>query len=161
MTKKDRSIKMLKLLKENGYELQDLIDIIEQCNDAVMSEEKATTTNMPLEVRVSELLLKLGVPANILGFKYMKEAVSLVYQNPNLIRHITNELYPGIAQKYNTTISRVERAIRNSVRLTFVCANNKLLEDYFGHIKKNSKVTNSKFIITVAEILKNEDEKVK
>ena len=86
----------------------------------------------------------------------------MLYENPNMIGGITKELYPEIASKYNTTVSRVERAIRHAIEVSWNRGDWNLMEEIFGHsvdIDK-AKPTNSEFIVTISDKLRLEFRKV-
>lgn len=74
---------------------------------------------MELERVISNLLLRLGISPNLVGYKYLKETIKLVYLDDNYLRKITTKLYPIVADKYNTTVASVERGIRHSICVTF------------------------------------------
>ena len=111
-----------------------------------------------VQVSITKILHQLGIPSHIKGYQYIREAISLVYTNPNLIGGITKELYPEIGQKYKTSVSRVERAIRHAIEVSWNRGDWSLMEDIFGHsvdIDK-AKPTNSEFIVTIADKLRLE-----
>ncbi len=111
-----------------------------------------------LQVSITKTLHELGVPSHIKGYQYIREGITIVYERPEIIGGITKELYPEIAKKYNTTVSRVERAIRHAIEVSWNRGNWQLMEDIFGHsvdIDK-AKPTNSEFIVTVADKLRLE-----
>ena len=114
--------------------------------------------NNDLQVSITKTLHELGVPSHIKGYQYIREGISLIYKNPNIIGGITKELYPKIAKKYNSTTSRVERAIRHAIEVSWNRANWEFMEDIFGYsvdIDK-AKPTNSEFIVTIADKLRLE-----
>lgn len=111
-----------------------------------------------LQKSITNTLHELGVPSHIKGYQYIREGITLVYQRPELVGGITKELYPEIARKYETTVSRVERAIRHAIEVSWNRGNWQLMEEIFGHsvdIDK-AKPTNSEFIVTVADKLRLE-----
>jgi len=111
-----------------------------------------------LQISITNILHQLGVPSHIKGYQYIREGVTLLYDNPSLIGGITKELYPSIATKFDTTTSRVERAIRHAIEVSWNRGNWDLMEEIFGHsvdIDK-AKPTNSEFIVTVADKLRLE-----
>ena len=104
------------------------------------------------------MLHDLGMPSNIKGYQYVREAISMVYTNPDIVGGITKELYPELASKFDTTVSRVERAIRHAIEVSWNRGDWDLMEEVFGHsvdIDK-AKPTNSEFIVTIADKLKLE-----
>ncbi len=111
-----------------------------------------------IQISITKILHQLGIPSHIKGYQYIREAISLVYTNPNLIGGITKELYPEIGQKYKTSVSRVERAIRHAIEVSWNRGDWSLMEEIFGHsvdIDK-AKPTNSEFIVTIADKLRLE-----
>lgn len=116
-----------------------------------------------IHITITKLLHALGIPSHIKGYQFIRSAIAMVYDNPNLIGGITKELYPDISIKFNTSIQRVERAIRHAIEVSWTRGDLELMEDIFGHsihIDK-SKPTNSEFIVTIADKLRMETIKVK
>lgn len=114
-----------------------------------------------LQISITKILHDLGMPSHIKGYQYIREGISLIYDNPELIGGITKELYPNIACRYDTTTSRVERAIRHAIEVSWNRGSWDLMEDIFGYsvdIDK-SKPTNSEFIVTIADKLRLEFQK--
>ena len=110
---------------------------------------------------ITKILHDLGVPSHIKGYQYIKEGIMLIYENPRMIGGITKELYPEIANKYNTTVSRVERAIRHAIEVSWNRGDWDLMDEIFGHSVDvdKAKPTNSEFIVTVADKLRLEYKK--
>ena len=111
-----------------------------------------------VEALVTNVIHEIGVPAHIKGYQYIREAISMVYDNPEIVGGITKELYPTLAGKFDTTVSRVERAIRHAIEVSWNRGDWDLMEEVFGHsvdIDK-AKPTNSEFIVTVADKLRLE-----
>ena len=125
----------------------------------IMKDSEGSIINLKtkeLKVHITKVLHELGIPSHIKGYQYIRDSISMIYENPDLIGGITKELYPDIAKKYNTTISRVERAIRHAIEVSWNRGDWDLMEDIFGHsvdIDK-AKPTNSEFIVTIADKLK-------
>ena len=108
-----------------------------------------------LHSSISKLLHNLGIPSHIKGYQYIREAILMIYENPDMIGGITKELYPALAKKFKTTSSRVERAIRHAVEVSWNRGSVDLMEEIFGFsvdIDK-AKPTNSEFIVTLADKL--------
>ena len=111
-----------------------------------------------LEALVTNIIHEVGVPAHIKGYQYIREGIIMIYNNPEIIGGITKELYPDVASKFDTTVSRVERAIRHAIEVSWNRGNWDLMEEIFGHsvdIDK-AKPTNSEFIVTIADKLRLE-----
>jgi len=141
------------------FELTDLEKkIINVMTDINYNGESSEVFQNNLQISITKTLHELGVPSHIKGYQYIREGITLVYQRPEIIGGITKELYPEIAKKFDTTVSRVERAIRHAIEVSWNRGNWKLMEEIFGHsvdIDK-AKPTNSEFIVTVADKLRLE-----
>lgn len=146
------------------FELSDLEKRILECVNKG-NKENSKVINLlhnNLQISVTKLLHELGVPSHIKGYQYIREGIIMLYENPNMIGGITKELYPEIASKYDTTVSRVERAIRHAIEVSWNRGDWKLMEEIFGHsvdIDK-AKPTNSEFIVTISDKLRLEFRKV-
>ena len=116
-----------------------------------------------LEALVTNIIHEVGVPAHIKGYQYIREGILLLYNNPDIVGGITKELYPEIASRFNTSVSRVERAIRHAIEVSWNRGNLDLMEEVFGHSVDydKAKPTNSEFIVTVADKLKLEYGRIK
>ena len=115
-----------------------------------------------VQILITKILHQLGIPSHIKGYQYIRDAINLVYDNPSLIGGITKELYPEIGSKYDTSVTRVERAIRHAIEVSWNRGDWDLMEEIFGHsvdIDK-AKPTNSEFIVTIADKLRLEILKV-
>lgn len=115
-----------------------------------------------LQISITKILHELGIPSHIKGYQYIREAIGIIYKRPETIGGITKELYPELASKFDTTVSRVERAIRHAIEVSWNRGNWNLMEEIFGHsvdIDK-AKPTNSEFIVTIADKLRLETYKV-
>ena len=111
-----------------------------------------------IQISITKMLHELGMPSHIKGYQYIREGINLIYNNPSMIGGITKELYPELAIKFDTTVSRVERAIRHAIEVSWNRGNWDYMEELFGHsvdIDK-AKPTNSEFIVTVADKLRLE-----
>lgn len=139
------------------FELTDLEDKI--LDTFASHKSKAINLfNNNLQISISKMLHELGMPSHIKGYQYIREAISMVYDNPEIVGGITKELYPELASKFDTTVSRVERAIRHAIEVSWNRGDWDLMEEVFGHsvdIDK-AKPTNSEFIVTVADKLRLE-----
>jgi two-component system, response regulator, stage 0 sporulation protein A len=145
------------------FELSDLENrILEVCNERDIKGKTIDLYHNNLQISITKVLHELGVPSHIKGYQYIREGVSILYDKPEMIGGITKELYPEIANRYDTTVSRVERAIRHAIEVSWNRGNWSLMEEIFGHsvdIDK-AKPTNSEFIVTVADKLRLEFHKV-
>jgi two-component system response regulator (stage 0 sporulation protein A) len=111
-----------------------------------------------LDQNITNIIHEIGVPAHIKGYLYLREAITMVYNDMELLGSITKILYPEIAKKFNTTASRVERAIRRAIEVAWSRGNMDSIGKLFGYTVSNSKAkpTNSEFIAMVADRLRIE-----
>lgn len=127
----------------------------------IMNKQKSNNKSIDfhhnnLQVSITKVLHELGIPSHIKGYQYIREAIGIIFERPETIGGITKELYPELADKFDTTVSRVERAIRHAIEVSWNRGNWDLMEDIFGHsvdIDK-AKPTNSEFIVTIADKLR-------
>lgn len=107
-------------------------------------------------VEITNFLQEIGIPAHIKGYNYLRTGIFLVIQEPELMGAVTKELYPAIAQRCDTTPSRVERAVRHAIEVTWTRGNLKAIESAFSQTlhSHRGKPTNSEFIAIVADRLR-------
>ena len=107
------------------------------------------------ELTVTEILHQIGVPAHIKGYQYLREAILLTIDDMDIINSVTKVLYPEVARKFNTTPSRVERAIRHAIEVAWDRGDIETLQKFFGYTVSNikGKPTNSEFIAMIADCL--------
>ena len=119
---------------------------------------KETQEEISLERDVTGMLHKIGVPAHIKGYQYIRDAITLVVANMDLLSAVTKELYPTVAAMNGTTPSRVERAIRHAIELAWNRGKLETLNSLFGYTIQNDKgkPTNSEFIAIIADKLRLE-----
>ena len=119
--------------------------------------------NIDLDSEITDILHEVGVPAHIKGYLYLREAITMVYNNVELLGSITKTLYPEIAHRYYTTASRVERAIRHAIEVAWVRGNVEAISDIFSYtISYNkSKPTNSEFVAMISDRLRLKHKKLK
>ena len=117
------------------------------------SEAAQTRKDFDLETLVTEFIHELGVPAHIKGYQYIRTAIMMVVENMDMLNYITKQLYPEIAHAYNTTASRVERAIRHSIEVAWTRGKPETMNEIFGYTihTGKGKPTNSEFIAMVAD----------
>ncbi len=158
--KKESTIKMVSQYDVDYYMLkpfemkaleQRIMDIVNPS-----TEEEVETKNTKVEIEISKLLHSLGIPSHIRGYQYIRESVYMMYENPDMIGGITKCIYPEIALRFDTTASRVERAIRHAIEVSWSRGDYELMEELFGHSVDydRSKPTNSEFIATIADNLR-------
>ena len=124
--------------------------------NVVDSDKKVDISGNHLQISITKVLHELGIPSHIKGYQYIREGIGIIYERPEVIGGITKELYPELAHKFDTTVSRVERAIRHAIEVSWNRGSWELMEDIFGHsvdIDK-AKPTNSEFIVTIADKLR-------
>ena len=155
----DKIDQVLKHLLEAGKGFQIMITVPDA--KAGMAEgKKVRSTSQSvssdihdLEQDVTDIIHEIGVPAHIKGYQYLREAISMSVEDPTLISAITKILYPTIAKKYQTTQSRVERAIRHAIEVAWCRGKMETLDAFFGYTVDNGKgkPTNSEFIALIAD----------
>ena len=134
----------------------ELSDLEKRILNAFDSDKKVNVNENHLQISITKVLHELGIPSHIKGYQYIREGISIIYERPEVIGGITKELYPELASKFDTTVSRVERAIRHAIEVSWNRGSWDLMEEIFGHsvdIDK-AKPTNSEFIVTIADKLK-------
>ncbi|HBF9875200.1 sporulation transcription factor Spo0A [Clostridioides difficile] len=116
-----------------------------------------------IETEITNIIHEIGVPAHIKGYLYLREAIKMVIDNVELLGAVTKELYPSIAKKFNTTPSRVERAIRHAIEVAWSRGKVDTINQLFGYTVHNTKgkPTNSEFIAMIADKLRLEHSMVK
>jgi two-component system response regulator (stage 0 sporulation protein A) len=109
-----------------------------------------------LQIEVTNILHSLGIPSHIKGYQYIRTAILMVYEDASLIGSITKSLYPKISNRFNTSVQRVERAIRHAIEVAWLRGDIDLMEEIFGHSVDidRAKPTNSEFIVTIADKLR-------
>ena len=134
----------------------DNIELEKRVLDLFKKEEETKTVDFyhsNIQVSITKMLHELGIPSHIKGYQYLREAITVIFERPETIGGITKELYPELANKFDTTVSRVERAIRHAIEVSWNRGNIDLMEEIFGHsvdIDK-AKPTNSEFVVTLAD----------
>ncbi len=144
-------------------ELESFAQKIEELYDAGIGLRKSRVLNFQglekesmdkqYHTLITSILHEIGVPAHIKGYTYMRDSIKMVIADPNLLGGITKELYPSIAKKYNTTPSRVERAIRHAIEVAWTRGRVETIDMIFGYTidQNKGKPTNSEFIAMVAD----------
>lgn len=143
------------------FNLDVLVHRIRQLGSGVasplpMTRERREAPNLELEV--TNIIHELGIPAHIKGYLYLRESILLVVDRVELLGGVTKELYPMVAQKFSTTPSRVERAIRHAIEVAWSRGNIDAIHRFFGYTVdyERGKPTNSEFIAMVADRLRME-----
>lgn len=151
-----KRIKELKYFQPSQYKNNFISREIKAQYIDISPENKKNEEN--LEALVTNVIHEVGVPAHIKGYQYLREAIIMVVNNIDIINQITKQLYPEIAQKYGTTPSRVERAIRHAIEVAWGRGQTETVESIFGYTVSaaKGKPTNSEFIAMIADKLRLE-----
>ncbi len=153
------------LIKPINYRnLADLIDSFIKSRDKVKDNSSLTIVkrtsesdrSVAIETQVTKIIHEIGVPAHIKGYQYLRFAIIMAVNDGDVINSVTKVLYPTVAKKYQTTTSRVERAIRHAIEVAWDRGDVDTLNSYFGYTIQNNrgKPTNSEFIAMIADNLR-------
>ncbi|MDR3540260.1 MAG: sporulation transcription factor Spo0A [Desulfosporosinus sp.] len=114
-----------------------------------------TGTELNLAVEVTTMMHQIGIPAHVKGYQYIRDAILMVVEDVSLLGGVTKQLYPGIAKKYDTAPSRVERGIRHAIELAWERGQTDVIKRIFGYSMniERQKPTNSEFIAVLADKL--------
>ncbi len=135
------------------------LDIAETARRMIeLVTHQEVSPKMPLEMKITEILHEIGVPAHIKGYHYLRDSIRMAVEDPGIINAVTKQLYPGVAKLYSTTSSRVERAIRHAIEVAWDRGDVDVLNSYFGYTIHNTrgKPTNSEFIAMISDKLRLE-----
>ncbi len=151
-----KRIREIKFYKPNGTSNNFIARETKQQYIDISKEQINKEEN--LEALVTNVIHEVGVPAHIKGYQYLREAIMMVVNDIDVINQITKSLYPQIAYKFNTTPSRVERAIRHAIEVAWGRGDQKIVENIFGYTisAAKGKPTNSEFIAMIADKLRLE-----
>ncbi len=157
-TKDEESVyKMLQSLLSQNKEFQIMISVPASGKDddvTIIGTKSATESlKRDLEKDVTDMIHELGVPAHIKGYQYLREAIMMSVEDMDMLNSITKVLYPTIAKKFQTTPSRVERAIRHAIEVAWSRGRMETLDALFGYTINHGKgkPTNSEFIALIAD----------
>ena len=133
--------------------VSSLIRINSKAQDGVKT---TATASHDMEAQVTKIIHQIGVPAHIKGYQYLRTAILMTIEDNDIINSVTKILYPAVAKKYQTTTSRVERAIRHAIEVAWDRGDVDTLNSYFGYTIQNNrgKPTNSEFIAMIADNLR-------
>lgn len=122
-------------------------------------ERPHTNRERSLDETITSIFLTIGIPAHIKGYQFLRKGVKMVMEEPTIINAITKQLYPGIAKTYDTSASKVERAIRHAIEVAWSRGKIENINKIFGYniYTKNDKPTNGEFIALVADKLSMEN----
>ncbi len=138
------------LLKQRVNELKNTPIMVEKQNNDIKSVKPR---NRQLEEKITNIFITVGIPAHIKGYQFLREAIKMAIDNPEIINSITKKLYPSIAERFETTASKVERAIRHAIEVAWNRGKIENINALFGIrvYSNNEKPTNGEFIALVAD----------
>lgn len=142
------------------FSMEVLANRIRQMVAAARPQPAQAVPARCLDLDVTSVIHEVGIPAHIKGYHYLREAILMVIDRVDLLGAVTKELYPGIATKFKTTSSRVERAIRHAIEVAWSRGNYEAITKLFGYTisAERGKPTNSEFIAMVADRLRMQAE---
>ena len=145
LTKRIREVKYYQPSSKNTFINREIKQSYIEINPNAKKDESN------LEALVTNIIHEVGVPAHIKGYQYLREAIMMVINDIDVINQITKQLYPDIAKKYQTTPSRVERAIRHAIEVAWGRGEQQAVENIFGYTisAAKGKPTNSEFIAMI------------
>lgn len=140
------------IVADSQEEKDKIMEEIREMIEPVAKEKQAEN----IEDLISEILVELGMPCHIMGYRYSSYAIKLAVENPDIIDNITFVLYPTVATCFDTSASRAERAIRHSIECTWDRGDLYVIEKYFGNTisRSKGKPTNSEFIARIADVVR-------
>lgn len=143
-------------IKENAAQINNNRVSYPTASSYILTSEPKSKAPVDLETEITNIIHEIGVPAHIKGYMYLREAITMVVNDMELLSAVTKELYPSIAKKYNTTASRVERAIRHAIEVAWGRGQIEAINKLFGYTVHNDKgkPTNSEFIAIIADKLR-------
>ncbi len=148
------------VIKPYRYEdlLERISDLLRYCSSKENGQNGVAVISIDkeLEITITDILHQIGVPAHIKGYHYLRDSIMMCVNRPEIINAVTKELYPSVAKKYETTSSRVERAIRHAIEVAWDRGDVDVLNSYFGYTIHNGrgKPTNSEFIAMISDRLR-------
>lgn len=134
---------------------EHISNIAKSREDGLLTDDGGATP-ADIESQVTKIIHQIGVPAHIKGYQYLRSAIMMTIKDSDIINSVTKVLYPSVAKKFDTTTSRVERAIRHAIEVAWDRGDIDTLNSYFGYTVQNSrgKPTNSEFIAMIADNLR-------
>lgn len=128
--------------------------LIKRIREIYINSKKQSSVNLKkLEEKITNIFLTVGIPAHIKGYQFLRDAIKMAVEDPHIINSITKRLYPGIAALYDTSASKVERAIRHAIEVAWNKGKIENINDVFGLkvYDTHEKPTNGEFIALVAD----------
>ena len=158
---KDYAVRMTKDYRVDYFMIKPVnLPTLEKRIKSIASAEKSPVKELIIteenELEVTELLHYLGVPSQLKGYAYLREGILMLYKSAGVTSGITKQIYPAIANLYNTTPSRVERAIRHAIEISWNRADYEMMNKIFGHSidYDRAKPTNSEFMMSLSDALR-------
>jgi two-component system response regulator (stage 0 sporulation protein A) len=147
---------MCEVLAKRILQMAHMTDECSEDAAADMGESEVLSIERNIESDVTDIIREIGIPAHIKGYQYIREGIIMSIQDVNMLNYITKLLYPGIAKKYKTTSSSVERAIRHAIEVAWSRGRLEVIEEMFGYTVSagKGKPTNSEFIALIADKLR-------
>lgn len=152
---------IVKELKEEGYTDRQIFAMtVKALDDTKLTDEGKTEALSEINIsekemteKITELMHEIGIPAKIIGYYYLRDAIIQAIKNPSALQGITKELYPTIAKTYGATSSRVERAIRHAIEVAWKKGDVNVLREYFSNTVSDYRrqPTNSEFIALISD----------
>lgn len=147
ITLMDKKIEQVMSVEREDVNKQNMVDKV------VEHYATKTTKNRNLDERISNIFITVGIPAHIKGYQFLREAIKMAVDSPDIVNSITKKLYPNIAEKFDTSPSKVERAIRHAIEVAWNRGKIENINSVFGLqvYGTNEKPTNGEFIALVAD----------
>lgn len=142
------------------FSTNTLVKRIKNLNNNIKTTKKIDRNEFTIEEKITRMIQEIGIPAHIKGYRYIRTGIIFCIEDDTVLSSVTKILYPKIAKTYNSTPSRVERAIRHAIEVAWDRGDIEILNSYFGYTIKESKgkPTNSEFIALLADKIKLEHE---
>ena len=130
-----------------------IVEIARECPEPLAAAPEGPEARESVDEQITNLFLTLGIPAHIKGYQYLREAIRMVLENHDVINRITKELYPGIARRFDTSASKVERAMRHAIEVAWTRGRLDTVNQMYGYklFKREDKPTNGEFIALVSD----------
>lgn len=143
---------MMYIIEKDEHEKAKIVEKIKTMVEPAEKKEQARS----VEDLISEILVELGMPCHIKGYRYSAYAIKLATENSNILDSVTGVLYPSVAEHHGTTASSVERGIGHSIEVCFDRIDINIMEKYFGNTvsPKKGKPTNAEFIARISDIVR-------
>ena len=137
------------------FDVESLVSTLRALSRSAPAAAPKQPGGVKLEAMVKDIIHEIGVPAHIKGYQYLRAAIILAINDMDVINAVTKVLYPSVAKQFDTTASRVERAIRHAIEVAWNRGDIEVLQKFFGYTVSNikGKPTNSEFIAMIADCL--------